>query len=667
MAIVLAYLLFGLYPPSLNAQGKSPDFYDEKNAILSVTKPIILGEEGFRARASALADGGVPFGLVLSGGSARAFAHIGVLQVLEDEGIRPDYIVADSMGAIVALLYGAGLAPEDIAALFEAFPAASLFDPELPLSGGFLDAGRFIGLVRALVGDLDLSELPIPVMVVCEDLPTRRQALIAEGDFATVTAASFALPAVFEPVRLGELLLIDGGVTSLVPLEAAYRYGSRVVAATALYDRKLDYSSPFVVINRAIDIGKTRSSIESLLEHRPLVIRCAVEDLSYMEFSKPYEVAARGKASALEAVEELRALAPARPIDPGLASARLAYHLRVESLAAAGRLGASFDRPLDSKVIAVARLLDDAQGESRVFSGRRWAGLGYELSGGPACLSLSSLLGLEGEDDRAWDMVFGLTIGGYVFPRAEGSFSGLAYELRLDSVLSGSSDSGNGAAILDPRELACAATVDLGFPLGQSLVFRPLTSAEFAQPVDGGEASWSLEGRFGLELRPMPELSFGFAPGAGFDSLGNKGPGAKFEFGWEPFGVAALRLKGTMRSALEGPGLEASDSDPYRSRPLSGQYELRSLFGAEAAWIARPFELSFGELFILKKPEIGFYADLSAAGDPGDELISRLYFGIESSVGVSVLGLAPFELSSFAGMGNDGSGWLLGIRAGRWF
>ena len=264
-------------------------------------------------------------------------------------------------------------------------------------------------------------------------------------------------------------------------------------------------------------------------------------------------------------------------------------------------------------------------------------------------------------------MGFGLSFGGYVFPRAESSFPGLVYELRLYSVLSGSSGSSDGVAILHPRELASSASVDFGFPLGAFFVLRPIVSTELDQPIDGGEASWSLEGRLGLEVRPLPELSLGLAPGLGFDSLGNLGPETKFEFGWEPFGVAALRLKGTLRSALEGPGLEASDSDPYRSRPISGQYGLRSLFGAEAAWIARPFELSFGELFIIKKPELGFYADLSAAGDSGDEFVTRLYLGVESSVGVSLLGLAPFELSSFAGRGSDGSGWLLGIKAGRWF
>jgi len=667
--ILGAFLVLSVLATDAGAQ--AVPFYED-DGILSVARPIVLGEEGFVRRATTLADGGKPFGLVLSGGSARAFAHIGVLEVLEAEGIRPDFVVADSMGAIVALLYCAGLAPEDIAALFESFPANELFDPEIPLSGGFLDAGRFIALVRSLVGDLDLADLPIPALVACEDLPSRRQVLIAEGDFATVAAASFALPAVFEPVRLGDYLLIDGGVTSLVPVEAAYRYSDRIAAATALYGRKMDFSSPFVVINRALDLGKTRSSVESMLERRPVVIRCDVESLSYMQFSRPAEVASRGRASAIAALDELRALAPSgrRPSD-ALAARREYYHDRITRLSAAARLGASFPAPVDIIVGADTRFLDEASGTTESFAGRRWAGPAVEIRGGPARLALSALAGLEGEAERAWGLGLRAGLDGYLFPRREAKVSGVALGLELRAVLSGSGALDDELSAPEPRELAAAASASAAFMPLRDLILRPEVKAELELGIPEASTSWLASGGLRLEARPSASTRFGLGASMRLDSDENIGPGASAAIDWEPAGIAALRARGIYRHVLDGPGIESSASDPFRSAAIEGRADSRFLAGAEAAWIARPLELSFGELVIIERPEIGAYADISGArpsnGDAGARFETRLTIGMTVGAGFSIMGLAPMVVSAFAGAATDGSGWVLGLRAGRAF
>ncbi|HOR28253.1 MAG TPA: NAD(P)(+) transhydrogenase (Re/Si-specific) subunit beta, partial [Candidatus Sumerlaeota bacterium] len=77
--------------------------------------------------------------------------------------------------------------------------------------------------------------------------------------------------------------LAIGGVIGLVPVNAAYKYSARVAVSTTLYDKALDYSNAFVNLNRAIDIAKTRRSVEELLAHRPPLIRCDVEGLSFMQ------------------------------------------------------------------------------------------------------------------------------------------------------------------------------------------------------------------------------------------------------------------------------------------------------------------------------------------------------------------------------------------------
>ena len=653
-------------PPPASAQVLP--LYDD-DAILSVARPIILGEDSFERRIDESAGDEEPFGLVLSGGSARAFAHIGVLEALEEEGIRPDFLVADSMGAIVALLYGAGLAPADITALFEAYPASGLFDPELPLSGGFLDDGRFIAMVRALAGDLDLAALPIPVLVACEDLVSRRQVLVAEGDFATVMAASFALPAVFEPIPLGDLLLIDGGVTSLVPVEAAYRYSGRIAVATALYGREMDFSSPFVVINRALDLGKTRSSIEGLLEHRPLVIRCDVEELSYMQFSSPSAVAARGKASAAAALGELRAIAP-WPREPTaeLAERRAYYGRRVREMAAAARLGASFPAPADILVGLDARFLDEARGGSAAFAGRRWAGPSIELRGGPVRAALSALAGLEADADRAWGIGLRLGLEGYAFPRRAAADSGLAWNLGSRALLSGSGILDGGLSAPEPRGLSADLHASLSFGLPGGLILSPGIGAGLESRIGSGETSWTASGGIGIGTAFLAPAGLGLDAALDIDSEGNIGPSLSLDLGVEAGGVAALRARGLYRAALEGPGLGRDEADPYRSAAVEGLGEARFLAGAEAAWIATPLEIAFGELVIVDRPEIGAYADFSgllpAGGGPAR---TRLTLGGTIAAGFSIMGLAPMVVSAFAGAAPDGSGWVLGLRAGRFF
>jgi len=665
-ALGASFLLAALAAPL--AVSQVLPLYDD-DAILSVARPIILGEEAFKRRIAETADGGDPFGLVLSGGSARAFAHIGVLEALDEEGIRPDFLVADSMGAIVALLYGAGLAPADIAALFDAFPASGLFDPELPFSGGFLDGGRFIAMVRALAGDLDLADLPIPVLVACEDLISRRQVLIAEGDFATVMAASFALPAVFEPVRLGDLLLIDGGVTSLVPVEAAYRYSGRIAVATALYGREMDFSSPFVVINRALDLGKTRSSIEGLLEHRPLVIRCDVEELSYMQFSQPSEVAARGKASAIAALGELRAIAPEpREAAAGLAERRAYYGRRIKRMAAAARLGAAFPARPDILFGADIRVLDEARGGSAAFAGRRWAGPSVELRGGPVRAAFSALAGLEQDSERAWGLGLKLGLEGYAFPMNESRDSGLAWCLGTRALLSGSGILDGGPSVPEPREAAAEASSSLSFEILNGLILSPAIRAGLSTPIDSGELPWTASGGIGLETPRRAPAVLGLDASFEIDSEGNKGPSLSLDLGIEAGGVIALRARGQYRLALEGPGLAHNRADPYRSAVIEGLAETRFLASAEAVWLAKPLEIAFGELVIVERPEIGAYADFSGVlPSDGGPAATRLTIGGMLSAGFSIMGLAPMAVSAFAGAATDGSGWVLGLRAGRFF
>src|SRR5690554_4389053 len=236
----LLIILLCLVSISLLNANRHPEtpVLNNSNDLLAATIPVNYGEVSFRERILERTEGKrEPIGLVLSGGSARAFAHIGVLQYLEEQGIVPDFIVSNSMGSIVGLLYAAGLSPEQIFTVCSQLDTTQLFDLSWPLSGGFLDTSRFSSLVAAYLGDsVNLEELPIPIMIVTEDIVTKRQVRIMEGDVLTIFDAAFALPVYFPPVVYRGHLLVDGGMTNLVPLDIAYEYTDTTIVSTTFYE-----------------------------------------------------------------------------------------------------------------------------------------------------------------------------------------------------------------------------------------------------------------------------------------------------------------------------------------------------------------------------------------------------------------------------------------------
>lgn len=223
--------------------------------------------------------------LVLSGGGAKGFAHIGVLQVLDSVGVRPDLVVGTSMGAIVGALYASGYTGKQIDSLFRALPLTELirgYEPRIPESLrpypplAVLEQGRnrlvlqtstvreeqVNAVVNALMlqGNLaargDFDSLPIPFRAVATDLVTRDEVVLGSGDLAEAVRASFALPLVFKPVVIGGRTLTDGGMTENVPVGAARRAGATRVIMSVLDQSNLpdaDYDAPATMLGKLLD------------------------------------------------------------------------------------------------------------------------------------------------------------------------------------------------------------------------------------------------------------------------------------------------------------------------------------------------------------------------------------------------------------------------------
>ena len=275
--------------------------------------PISYGEESFRERILERTRGERdPIGLVLTGGSARAFAHLGVLKYLEEQGVEHDFIVSNSMGSIIAMLYAAGLSPDQILSVITSGELSTFFKMTAPLNGGILDPTGFKGLVQSVVGtELQIDDLAIPIMVICQDLVTKREIRICEGNFADILIASFALPAYFPPQDYKGHLLIDGGIITLAPISVAYEYSDTVIASTTFYDNEnLNLKNLLTIINSSFDIGKRRNAAIDIREYgdKMIWIRCGVENFSFMEFSAAAEMARIGYESAKEHAEEIESL-----------------------------------------------------------------------------------------------------------------------------------------------------------------------------------------------------------------------------------------------------------------------------------------------------------------------------------------------------------------------
>jgi NTE family protein len=314
VAIVVCLLGFSLWAEDTPAVQLSQvtELGESQDDILLSDVPIAYGDEKFRSRIL-YRTGGTrsPIGLVLSGGSARAMAHIGVLRYLEEQNIVPDYIISNSMGSIVGLLYSAGMSPDQIEKIVVNLNLEHTVDFTIPLEGGLLKADSLASLAVSLLGqNLRLENLDIPIIVATEDLVTKRQILISEGDFATVLKASFAIPVYFPAVEYQGHLLIDGGISNLAPVDIAYTYSDDVIVSTTFYSKNdLNLRNALTSLNTAFDIQKRRTGIVEMKKHPDLIwIRCQVEQNSFMDFDMVSSIAQKGYEAAKEQGEALKKL-----------------------------------------------------------------------------------------------------------------------------------------------------------------------------------------------------------------------------------------------------------------------------------------------------------------------------------------------------------------------
>lgn len=204
-------------------------------------------------------------GLVLGGGAARGMAHIGVLEALEVHGVRPDFIVGASAGALVGGLYAAGLSTTRMRALahqlkwwdVSGWPMSISWSTLVALTAplGILDLDRLSDWIRkTLDADPHFHELQIPFAAIATDIATGQSLMLNDGPIAPAIRASCSVPGIFTPVRRNGRLLVDGGASNNLPVSAVQQMGADYVIAVDLLPAM---TSPTVEPKNVVEVSIT--------------------------------------------------------------------------------------------------------------------------------------------------------------------------------------------------------------------------------------------------------------------------------------------------------------------------------------------------------------------------------------------------------------------------
>ncbi len=245
-------------------------------------------------------------GLALGGGAARGFAHIGVIQALEESGIRPDLVVGTSAGSLVAALYASGRSGTELAALADSMDETVFADWSYP-TRGLIRGEALARYVREHTGGRTIEQMRLPLGIVATDLDSGQAILFQRGDPGAAVRASSAVPAVFQPVKIGTREYVDGGLVAPVPVRFARQMGAEVVIA-------VDISAPpegnptsdvmRMLLQTFAIMGRSINSLE--LRDADVVLRPRLAGFASADFANRKRAIQAGREAMLAQLGELR-------------------------------------------------------------------------------------------------------------------------------------------------------------------------------------------------------------------------------------------------------------------------------------------------------------------------------------------------------------------------
>ena len=248
-------------------------------------------------------------GLALGGGAARGFAHVGVIQVLEEAGIKSDLVVGTSAGSLVASFYASGKNGAQLQKIAETMDEATISDWTVPLLGrGMMRGDALARYVNNQTGHKRIEDFKMPLGIVATDLRTGQGVLFQRGDVGTAVRASSCVPSVFEPVRIGNREFVDGGLVSPVPVRYARQMGAEYVIAVDISSapEAAPTGGMFEILMQTFTImGKSINYFE--LKEADLVVRPALNGVGSADFAARHRSIEAGRAAMLQALPKLKA------------------------------------------------------------------------------------------------------------------------------------------------------------------------------------------------------------------------------------------------------------------------------------------------------------------------------------------------------------------------
>tara|TARA_R110002050_G_scaffold536_13_gene3871 strand:+ start:4747 stop:7002 length:2256 start_codon:yes stop_codon:yes gene_type:complete len=285
-----------------------------------------------------LANEDVKVGLVLSGGGAKGLAHIGALKVIEEAGVKIDYITGTSMGAIVGALYASGYSAKELDSIFKNTDFESLIQDNVPrsaktfyekedseryaltlpfnkfkisipqaISGGQSIYNEFVRLLYHVKDVNDFSKLPIPFLCVATDVETGDQILLDKGYLPEAILASGTFPSLFRPVEINGRVLIDGGVVNNYPIGELKKMGADVVIGVdvqhGLSDRESLLSATEILLQ--INNYRTVRDMQKKSALTDIYITPDIKDYSVIDFDMGSAIIDKGEEAARLRMDEL--------------------------------------------------------------------------------------------------------------------------------------------------------------------------------------------------------------------------------------------------------------------------------------------------------------------------------------------------------------------------
>lgn len=278
-------------------------------------------------------------GLVLSGGGAKGFAHIGVLKVLEQAGIKIDYIGGTSMGAVVGGLYASGYSASQIDSIFqntnfdelikdynprvyksfyekrndETYAITLPFDKfklgvPVAFSKGLYNYNLLVKLTKNVRHINDFSQLPIPFVCIATDIEAGKEVVLTNGFLPKALLASSAFPSLFSPVEIDGKFLIDGGVTNNYPIEEIRKMGAEIIIGVDVQDDLKDRESLKEATKILVQITNLQmiESMKDKIISTDFYIKPNISDFTVLSFERGQEIIKKGEEATLPFLEKLK-------------------------------------------------------------------------------------------------------------------------------------------------------------------------------------------------------------------------------------------------------------------------------------------------------------------------------------------------------------------------